>query len=128
MRKDAMVMELLSATPRAIDLYAHCAMSSVVEFAGTDMDEALLPTLGFPPRGVRGGDESFEARPYNDDLSPPEKLEVALEMAKCLAVMHGHPGTCAGRVLGGLYATLKHTVGFYFSKQYFICRRWANRK
>ena len=92
MRKDALVMELLSATPRAIDLYAHCAMSSVVEFAGTDMDEALLPTVGFQPRPLRGSTEDLEGRPLNSEFSPAEKLVTALEMAKCLAVMHGHPG------------------------------------
>ena len=34
----------------------------------------------------------FEGRPLSDDLAPAEKLEVVLEMAKHLAVMHGHPG------------------------------------
>jgi hypothetical protein len=91
MRKDAMVMELLSSSPRVIDIYSHCAMSSVTEFAPTDMEAYIMPTDGYTPksilRGTKRNDDS--ERPLNDHISPEEKLEVALEMAKCVAVLHG---------------------------------------
>ena len=45
-----------------------------------------------PDEDEAAADAVFEGRPLNDDLTPAEKLEVALEMAKCLAVMRGHPG------------------------------------
>jgi hypothetical protein len=92
MRKDAMVMELLSSSPRAIDIYCHCAMSSVTEFAPTDMEEYIMPTAGYTPksilRGTKHDDES--ERPLNDHISPEDKLEIALEMAKCVSVLHGY--------------------------------------
>lgn len=91
MRKDAMVMELLSSSPRVTDIYSHCAMSSVTEFAPTDMETYIMPTTGFTPKSiVRGSKRKMEPdRPLNDHISPEEKLEIALEMAKCIAVLHG---------------------------------------
>ena len=87
------VLDLLSSSPRAVDIYAHCAMSSVIEFAPTDMDEYILPTGGYPPkrfvrRGAKG-DGAEERRPLNDYISAEEKLDIALGMAKALAAMHG---------------------------------------
>ncbi|KAL9190906.1 hypothetical protein ACHAXT_000612, partial [Thalassiosira profunda] len=91
MRKDAMLMELLSNSPRAIDIYAHCAMSSVMEFAPTDIEEYAMPTIGQQPKlFVRRGEQTNPDLPLNDYISPDEKLEMALEMAKCLASMHGY--------------------------------------
>jgi hypothetical protein len=91
MRKDAMVMELLSSSPRVIDIYCHCAMSSVTEFAPTDMETYIMPTDGYTPKSIRRGTKrnNDSERPLNDHISPEEKLEVALEMAKCVAVLHG---------------------------------------
>jgi len=99
MRTDAMVIELLSSSPHAIDIYSHCAMSSVIEFAPTEMEEYILPTKGFSPktlvrrRATKNNDldehEHVEHSPLNDYISPEEKLEIALEMAKCIAAMHG---------------------------------------
>ncbi|KAL7546280.1 hypothetical protein ACHAWF_009609 [Thalassiosira exigua] len=91
MRKDAMVMELLHSSPRAIDIYSHCAMSSVIEFAPTDIEGYVMPTSGrSPKRFVRKiENEEDKEKPLNDHISPIEKLEIALEMAKCLAAMHG---------------------------------------
>ena len=90
------VIELLSSSPHAIDIYSHCAMSSVIEFAPTEMEEYILPTKGFSPkklvrRGIKNNDleEENKNSPLNDYISPEEKLEIALEMAKCIAAMHG---------------------------------------
>jgi len=92
MRKDAMVMELLSSSPWAINIYAHCAMSSMTEFAPVAIDDYIMPTSGYSPkRLLRRGSNAIENEdePLNDHISPEEKLEIALEMAKCLAAMHG---------------------------------------
>ena len=91
MRKDAMVMELLSSFPRVIDIYCHCAMSSVTEFAPTDMDAYIMPTDGYTPKSILRGTKrnDYSERPLNDHISPEGKLEIALEMAKCVAVLHG---------------------------------------
>ena len=107
MRKDAMVMELLSSSPRVIDIYSHCAMSAVTEYAPTDIDKSIMPTTGYVPKSIhvrqRGGGRQMsddnnvvrvqeeERLSLNDHiLSPKEKLEIALEMAKCIAVLHGY--------------------------------------
>lgn len=95
MRKDAMVMSLLSSSPRAIDIYSHCAMSSVIEFAPQDMEEYILPTNGYSPQKWvrrREGKNGVPLEPLNHYISPEEKLEIALEMAKCVAAMHGFEG------------------------------------
>ncbi len=95
MRMDAMVMEQLTSSPRAIDIYSHCAMSSIIEFAPVDMEDYIMPTLGYTPKKIlrRGAKLKDEwDRPLNSNISPEEKLEIALEMAKCLAVMHGYEG------------------------------------
>lgn len=87
MRKDALVMEMLSSSSRSVDVYAHCAMSSAMEWAVTDMEDYILPTAGMVPQERMG----TGAGPLNEYISYEEKLSIALEMAKCLAVMHGHP-------------------------------------
>lgn len=92
------MLELPSSSPRAIDLYSHCALSSVVEFAPTDLEKYVFPTLGYSPkRFVRRGTaqhehEDEEARPLNHHISAEEKLAIALEMAQAVAVMHGLAG------------------------------------
>ena len=93
MRKDAMVMELLSSSPRAINIYSYCAMSSISEFAPVDLEDYILPTTGYAPKRLRRGSKNnydLDELPLNDYISPEEKLEIALEMAKCLAAMHGY--------------------------------------
>ncbi len=95
MRMDAMVMEQLTSSPRAIDVYSHCAMSSIIEFAPVGMEDYIMPTLGYTPKKIlRRGAKLKEEwdRPLNSHISLEEKLEIALEMAKCLAVMHGYEG------------------------------------
>ena len=86
-----MLMELLSSSPRTTDIYAHCSMSSVIELVPVDLEEYILPTLGYSPKKIiRGGSETEREEPLNDHITPEEKLEIALEMAKCLAAMHGY--------------------------------------
>ena len=86
MRKDAMVLELLTYSPRAANIYSYCAMSSVVEYVPTNIEDDIVPD------DIKSDDEG----PVNDHISPEEKLEIALEMAKCIAVMHGFKdGECS---------------------------------
>lgn len=93
MRKDSMVMELLTSSPRSPNIYGHCGMSSLTEFLPEDIEEAVLPTFGYSPkRLLRGSRELDFDSELNDHLSPREKLEIALEISKCLAVMHGFEG------------------------------------
>ncbi|KAL7544839.1 hypothetical protein ACHAWF_008204 [Thalassiosira exigua] len=114
MRKDAMVMELLHSSPRAINIYSHCSMSSVIEFAPIDMEDYILPTFGTVPkkfvrRKSEREDESDQVEPLNGHISPIEKLEIALDMAKCVAVMHGFED--------GIIANVDIQLGQFFRGQ-----------
>lgn len=93
MRKDAMVMELLSSSPRTANIYSFCALSSVIEFAPIDIEDYIMPSKGRHPKRIRrrrsDDDHALVESPINDYISPYEKLEIALEMAECIAAMHG---------------------------------------
>ena len=94
MRKDAMVMELLTSSPRSANIYSFCGLSSVIEFAPIDIEKYIRP-LNYQQNFLRGRHNGFEDRGLgennsgNDHIPPEEKLEIALEIAKCLAEMHG---------------------------------------
>lgn len=91
MRKDALVMELLTSSPRAADIYAFCALSSFVEYTPVDIEDYILPSRGAHPTSLRRySGRDVPEPPVNGDIPPFEKLTIALEMAKCLAEMHGY--------------------------------------
>jgi hypothetical protein len=77
-----MVMELLTSSNRIANIYSFCATSSLVEYAPGSIEEYVM------------ADDDLDG----DDLTPRneigagEKLAMSLEMAKGLAVMHGHSG------------------------------------
>jgi hypothetical protein len=81
MRKDAMVMELLTSSPRAANIYSFCAMSSLIEFTPGNIEAYIQPR-----RSAMDGEHES---PANDHIPPHEKLEIALELAKGIAAMHG---------------------------------------
>jgi len=88
-----MVMELLTSSPRIADIYSFCALSSIIEYAPGNMEDYVMPTKGYEP--TQPPDEQEEVKdptPINDYIKPMEKLEMALELAKGLAAMHGHSG------------------------------------
>ena len=95
MRKDAMVMELLTSSPRSANIYSYCGLSSVIEFAPIDIEDYIMPSKGRHPKLIRRHADPedhglINEYPVNDHIPPHEKLEIALEMAKCLAEMHGY--------------------------------------
>ena len=92
MRVDANVMELLTSTPRAADIFSYCGTSSITEFAPIDIEDHIYPTAGNTPKKLRHGPEDYPYLdlPLNKHISFDEKLEIALEMAKCVAAMHGY--------------------------------------
>mmetsp|Transcript_27948 Transcript_27948/g.67338 ORF Transcript_27948/g.67338 Transcript_27948/m.67338 type:complete len:651 (+) Transcript_27948:355-2307(+) len=82
MRKDSMVMELLTSSPRIADIYSFCALSSIIEYAPGNIEKFVLPT---------GGESSQDDDPTPvNDIKPQKKLTIALELAKGIATMHGH--------------------------------------
>lgn len=92
MRIDSNVMELLTSTPRATNIYSYCGTSSLTEFTPIDIEDYVYPTLGNTPRKLQHKPEEYPylSLPLNSHISFEEKLEIALEMAKCVAAMHGY--------------------------------------
>ena len=85
-----MVMELLTSSPRIADIYSFCALSSIIEYAPGNIEDYVMPTEGYDSRSHQ--EKVEDPTPVNDYIKPIEKLEMALELAKGLAAMHGHSG------------------------------------
>ena len=92
MRIDSNVMELLTPSPRAASIFSYCGTSSIQEYAPIDIEDYVYPTLGNTPKKLHHEPEDYPYLdlPLNTHISPEEKLEIALEMSKCVAAMHGH--------------------------------------
>mmetsp|Transcript_21549 Transcript_21549/g.46870 ORF Transcript_21549/g.46870 Transcript_21549/m.46870 type:complete len:624 (+) Transcript_21549:183-2054(+) len=82
MRKDSMVMEQLTSSPRIADIYSFCALSSIIEYAPGNIEKSVMPTGGEK-------EDDDDPAPVNQ-IAPLRKLEMALELAKGIATMHGH--------------------------------------
>lgn len=85
MRKDSMVMELLTSSPRIANIYSFCALSSLIEYAPGNLEEYVM-------RNEVEREDDDDPTPKNDYIKPLEKLEMALELAKGIAAMHGYEG------------------------------------
>lgn len=82
-RVDALVAERLASQPRSYDLYSYCGLSLVTEFFfhGDIESQAIW----------REPQDSSEDPVEPDQwLTPEQKLVICLEMAKGLALLHGH--------------------------------------
>lgn len=85
-RKDALVMERLTASPRIVNMYGHCAFSITVEAIDNEMEKFIVPGNGYAqPEDL---DDSQDVDPKNG-YTVPEKLDIALAMAESLADLHG---------------------------------------
>jgi serine/threonine protein kinase len=89
-RMDAIVAERLTSSSFIYDIYGFCGVSIVSEFfPHGDMDEAAFYKDGYiKPAKL---DDHDDVDPKND-LEPLEKLEISLQMAEGLAVLHGFSG------------------------------------
>ena len=66
-----MVMELLSSSKRIADIYSFCALSSIIEYLPIQIEKEVMSTR----RNIE---------------QPIKKLEMAIELTKILATIHGH--------------------------------------
>jgi serine/threonine protein kinase len=89
MRMDAMVAERLTASPRIYDVYGHCGLSLFTEFFRHGTIEDVLFTDENDSDDSRSEDEAGIPVARND-LSPSQKLELALNLAEAVADLHGH--------------------------------------
>lgn len=83
-RMDALVMERLTASPRIVDIYGHCATSVFSEYLPVEAEKLIIPHSGM---GKHLHDEE-EVKPQNK-LTPSHQLKLALEMAESIADLHG---------------------------------------
>lgn len=88
-RMDAIVMERLTASPRIVDMYGHCASSVYSEYLPNEAEEQIIPGDGVgvdPP--LRDEDDVDPKNNYTIS----EKLDLALQMAEAIADIHGYHG------------------------------------
>jgi hypothetical protein len=92
MRIDSNVMDVLTPSSRITNIFSYCGTSSITEFTPTDIEDYVYPTMGNTPKKLQHEPDEFPYMdlPLNSHISYEEKLEICLEMAKCLAAMHGH--------------------------------------
>lgn len=86
-RMDALVMERLTDSARIVDIYGHCALGVITEKLDYDVESDIIPGSGQPDK-INGLGDKYEVKPQNY-YKPTEKLELALQMAECIAALHG---------------------------------------
>ena len=98
-----MVAERLTASPRIYDIYGYCGTAIVSEyFPYGDYEAVAVPGSGYQMSDVLARADQHDANNTNDgtppppvlttsynEIAPPEKLRIALQMAEGLADLHG---------------------------------------
>ena len=85
-RIDALVMDLLSASPRITNIYGYCGQGSITEFCPTQVEKVILKREYDDGKFLPGEEDEPTTR---NDLTVIEKLQFALDFARPLAEMHG---------------------------------------
>ena len=85
-RIDALVMDLLSASPRITNIYGYCGQGSITEYLPTQVEEVILKREYEDGKFLPGEEDEPTTR---NDLTVVEKLQYALDFARPLAEMHG---------------------------------------
>lgn len=85
-RLDALVMNLLSQSPRIVDIYGHCGLALMTEYCPTELETNIISKEWYD--GTYLPDLEKEPTAKNK-LSVGDKLQLALDLAKPIADMHG---------------------------------------
>ena len=113
---DALIMERMTASPRIVDIFHHCGTSVWVEAINYEVEEVIVPGEGYYELDINNetmtaeeqqkirdefpmvedivtssGEMLTVPKPFND-FTAVEKLDMALQMAKSLADLHGYEG------------------------------------
>jgi hypothetical protein len=88
MRSEAIVMERLTKSPRIMNIYGHCAFSTLVEVVPIEFEQAMVYEEGYQEYEVVEKRNENGIRPFNN-FTTTQKLGFALEMAESLAELHG---------------------------------------
>ena len=79
---------MTTSSPLTFDIYGYCGISILSEFFHHgDIEKLVIPNSGY--RKIGTFDQTAGVRPQNQ-FTAQEKLVMALEMAKGLAVLHGY--------------------------------------
>jgi hypothetical protein len=89
-RMDALIMERLTASPRIVDVFGHCAVSVMTEFFPKELDGLAVPweSRTRQRKFVEAQKEQKKTTPANK-LTNESKLNIALQMAEAIADLHG---------------------------------------
>eukprot|EP00977_Amphora_coffeiformis_P018823 scaffold6750_cov160-Amphora_coffeaeformis.AAC.7 len=90
-RLEAVVNNALSPNPHIVDMYSYCGLSLLSE----NMERGDLHDLASPHyERCEEDDEDLPENPWElrNNLSPLEKVELALQMAEALRILHHHKG------------------------------------
>lgn len=90
-RKEALILERLTPSPRVLDIYSHCGYSVLVEAMASDINEQIVPYKGYMRQSKLDEMQEFDVHPRNN-FTVSEKLQIALDMAESLADIHGFQG------------------------------------
>jgi serine/threonine protein kinase len=95
-KRDALVMERLASHPNIVDVHGHCGASTLVEAVPFQVEPYVIASSGYyhPERAgkVRDSGSGGGGLVIGNALEPRERLQMALEMAESLAVLHGYEG------------------------------------
>jgi len=83
-------MERLTSSPRIMNIYGHCVMSTMAEVVPIEFEEVSVPGEGYFAHDEIEERNKDGVRPFNN-FTPTQKLGFALEMAESLADLHGFP-------------------------------------
>ncbi len=89
-RMDALIMERLTASPRIVDVYGHCAVSVLTEYLPKELDGIAAPYVSRyrQTKIVAKQKKENNIKPINN-LSVHEKLDITIQMAEAIADLHG---------------------------------------
>jgi hypothetical protein len=94
MAKEATILERLSASPRIVDIHGYCGLSMMVENMPFEIEDEIHTTLDRDEViDLYNNNRTSSQYPLRlNNLTSPEKLDLALKMAESLADIHGFDG------------------------------------
>lgn len=87
--KEALIMERLTSSPRIVNIYGHCGTSVIAEASEDSVAGAIVPNSG--RANVTILDQLPSIASFNN-FPPITKLDLAIEMSKAVADLHGFSG------------------------------------
>jgi len=88
-RIDALVMERLTSSPRIANIFGYCGTTITQEVFAKDIEPLIVPGEGMI-LGDKKLNDADDVNPQND-FTPTQKLQFALDMAEAIADLHGFP-------------------------------------